>query len=120
MRFLQSILQGTVALGLGFVAWPSGSTAAEPKGFEFFENHIRPVLVQNCYKCHSEEAGKAKGELLLDTRAGVLKGGEAGPAIIPGNPKDSLLMKAVLYESEDLQMPPKSRLSKEAIDKLSQ
>ena len=120
MSFLQRILQGTVALGLGFVAWPSGSTAAEPKGVEVFENHIRPILVQNCYKCHSEEAGKAKGELLLDTRAGVLKGGEAGPAIIPGNPKDSLLMKAVLYESEDLQMPPKSRLSKEAIDKLSQ
>ena len=108
MCFLHRILQGTAVLGLGVVAWPSGSTAAEPEGIEFFENNIRPVLVQNCYKCHSEEAGKAKGELLLDTRAGVLKGGEAGSAIIPGNPKDSILMKAVLYESDDLQMPPKS------------
>ena len=96
----------------------SVADASEAEGMEFFENHIRPVLAENCYKCHSEEAGKAKGELLLDTAAGLLKGGEAGPTIIPGNPAASLLIKAVSYENDDLQMPPKSRLSKSAIDKL--
>ena len=74
-------------LGLVWAAaWPSGLVLAEPDGIEFFENHIRPLLVQNCYKCHSEEAGKAKGELLLDTREGLRKGGDSGPAIVPGEP----------------------------------
>ena len=82
-------------LGLACAAWPSGLAAAEPAGIEFFENHIRPLLVQNCYKCHSQKAGKAKGDLQLDTRAGLLKGGEVGPAIVPGNPKASLLIQAV-------------------------
>src|SRR5262245_47280726 len=52
----------------------------------FFESKIRPVLVENCYKCHSQGAEKVKGGLLLDTRDGVLKGGNTGPAIVPGNP----------------------------------
>ena len=109
-----------MALGLGLAAWPSGLAAAEHGGLEFFENHIRPVLMQNCYKCHSEEAGKAKGELLLDTRAGLLKGGDAGPAIVPGNPKASLVLKAVSYENDDLQMPPKNKLPDAVIAKLTQ
>jgi hypothetical protein len=107
-------------LGLAFAAWPSGLAAAEPEGIEFFENHIRPLLVQNCYKCHSQKAGKAKGELQLDTRAGLLKGGEVGPAIVPGNPRDSLLIRAVSHGDADLQMPPKTKLPQEAIDKLTQ
>ena len=119
MSFFQRLLQGTVAIGLGMAAWPSGLAAVEPGGIEFFENHIRPVLVQNCYKCHSEEAGKAKGELLLDTREGLLKGGEAGPTIVPGDPKASLLLKVVSYENEDLQMPPKNKLPDDAIAKLT-
>jgi hypothetical protein len=74
---------------------------------EFFENKIRPVLVKNCYKCHSAESTKVKGELLLDTREGLLKGGKTGPAIVPGDLEKSLLIKAVRYKDEDLQMPPK-------------
>src|SRR5437867_149241 len=78
----------------------------EPAGLEFFERHIRPLLVEHCYKCHSAQAEKLKGGLLLDTREGVLKGGDTGPAILPGDPDKSLLIKAVRYTDPDLQMPP--------------
>src|SRR5882672_11582340 len=74
---------------------------------EFFETKIRPVLVQNCYKCHGAEATKVKGGLLLDTREGALKGGDSGPALVPGDAEKSLLIKAVRYTDPDLQMPPK-------------
>ena len=77
--------------------------------FDFFEKHIRPVLVENCYKCHSAESEKLKGGLRLDTREGLLKGGDSGPAIIPGDPGNSLLIKAVRYTDKDVQMPPKDR-----------
>jgi hypothetical protein len=80
-------------------------TAAETA---FFENKIRPVLVQNCYKCHSAEATKIKGGLLLDTRDALLKGGDTGPAIVPGEPEKSLLIRAVRYTDPDLQMPPRN------------
>src|ERR1044071_6918590 len=78
-------------------------------GVEFFEKKIRPVLAENCYKCHSAQAEKVKGGLLLDTRAGVLKGGDTGPALVPGEPEKSLIVKAVRYTDENLQMPPKNK-----------
>ena len=53
---------------------------------EFFEKKIRPVLVASCYKCHSSESEKVKGGLLLDTREGLLKGGDSGPSVVPGDP----------------------------------
>src|SRR5262249_49761340 len=77
----------------------------------FFESKIRPLFVKHCYSCHSREAEKLKGELYLDSRAGVRKGGESGPAIVPGKPDESLLIKAVRYVDKDLRMPPKEKLS---------
>jgi hypothetical protein len=74
---------------------------------DFFENKVRPVLANHCYKCHSQTAEKVKGGLLLDTRDAVLAGGNTGPAIVPGNPDKSLLIEAVRYTNPDLQMPPK-------------
>ncbi|MES2708205.1 MAG: PSD1 and planctomycete cytochrome C domain-containing protein [Verrucomicrobiota bacterium] len=74
---------------------------------QFFENRIRPALVENCYRCHSEAEGKSKGGLTLDTRAGWEKGGENGPAIVPGKPDESRLIKAVRHTDPDLAMPPK-------------
>ena len=74
---------------------------------EFFESKIRPVLSDNCYRCHSADAGKDKGGLTLDTREGMTKGGETGPAVVPGNPEKSILLKAIGYLDPDLQMPPK-------------
>src|SRR4051794_13104937 len=76
----------------------------------FFEKKVRPVLVQQCYECHSAGAKKLKGGLLLDTREGTRRGGELGPAVVPGDPEASLLVQAVRYEDENLQMPPKHRL----------
>ena len=72
----------------------------------FFEKNIRPVLAGKCYDCHSAKAAKVKGGLLLDTRAGLLKGGDTGPAVNPGNPDDSLLIAALRYTDKDTQMPP--------------
>ena len=75
----------------------------------FFESKVRPVLVENCYKCHSQAADKVKGGLLLDSREGWQKGGDSGPAIVPGNAEKSLLIKAVRYADKDIQMPPNDK-----------
>ncbi len=78
---------------------------AAKKGVAFFEKHVRPILADHCYGCHSEEADRVKGELLLDTRAGWKKGGANGPVIVPGHPEKSRLIQAVRREG-DLKMPP--------------
>jgi hypothetical protein len=82
----------------------------ERDAIRFFEQKIRPVLVDRCYSCHSAEASKVKGGLVLDTREGLLKGGDEGPALKPGDPDASLLIKAVRYKDE-LKMPPKGKLT---------
>jgi hypothetical protein len=74
----------------------------------FFEENIRPVLSQQCYSCHSSKIEDIKGGLSLDSKEGVLKGGESGPVIVVGNPDQSLLIKAL--EHSDLQMPPDKKL----------
>src|SRR5262249_45607502 len=76
----------------------------------FFEQKIRPVLVEHCYKCHSAQAKSPKGGLLLDSREGLLKGGDSGQAVVPGKPDAGLLLKAVRYTDEALRMPPKGKL----------
>ncbi len=88
-------------------------------GVEFFESRVRPLFAQHCYSCHSEAEGKVKAGLQLDWKGGWEKGGESGPALIPGSPEKSLLMKAVSYSDPDLQMPPKGkRLSSEEVEDL--
>ncbi len=79
-------------------------------GHDFFENKIRPLLIEHCLKCHDGGSpDKPKGGLALDTRAGWEKGGEHGSAIIPGQPDKSLLIRALRYTDKDLQMPPKGK-----------
>ena len=88
----------------------SGSLKADEKT-DFFEAKIRPVLIESCYKCHSAAAqanGKLKGGLLLDNRESIRRGGETGPAIVPGNTKNSLLLSALRHE--DFEMPPNGKL----------
>ena len=81
--------------------------AASPEELAFFESKIRPVLVEKCYKCHAAgEGNKIKGGLALDTREGARKGGDSGPAVVPGDAKKSLLLEAIRYTKNDLQMPP--------------
>lgn len=76
---------------------------------EFFESKIRPILADHCYTCHSQKSEKVKGGLLLDNRAASLKGGDTGPAVVPGDLEKSLLIQAVRYTNEDMQMPPKKQ-----------
>ena len=83
---------------------------AEDADLEFFEKKIRPVLVTHCYECHSADAKKLGGELLLDSSDGVKKGGETGPALDGSNPDTSLLIKAIRYTDDSLKMPPKGKL----------
>jgi len=102
---------GVLAL-LVFV--PLSSFADE--GTDFFESKIRPVLVQQCYACHSAEAvkaGKLKGGLQLDSRDGIRQGGESGPSVVPGKVQESLLVAALRHES--FKMPPKGKLPDEVI-----
>ena len=94
------------------VGLSSSLVAQTSEQLEFFESRIRPVLVQHCYKCHSAEASKAdklKGGLLVDSRQGLLEGGESGAVVVPGNVEESLLISALRYE--DFEMPPKGKLS---------
>ncbi|MFM7399055.1 MAG: DUF1549 domain-containing protein, partial [Verrucomicrobiota bacterium] len=81
--------------------------AAQPSAadLEFFESRIRPALVAECYECH--DAKKQKGDLRLDHRAAMLKGGETGPLLIAGDPDKSLLIQSITHEHEDLKMPKK-------------
>ncbi len=100
---------------LGWFAWllalgaaPGPSAGEGPADVEFFERKIRPVLVSECYSCHSSGAKKVRGNLLLDSRAGLLKGGDSGPSIVPGKPEESLLLEALRHEG--LEMPPEGKL----------
>ena len=100
---------------------PTVKAAIAPADLQFFEAKIRPLLAEKCYKCHSNESEKVKGGFLLDTREAVLAGGNTGPAIVPGKPDDSLLIQAIRYKDEDLQMPPKGeKLSDQQIADLTE
>jgi len=82
--------------------------AADPAGIAFFEQKVRPVLVEHCYGCHSADAKKLRGNLHLDSKAGWQKGGDSGEAaIIPGDPEASLLIRTIQHREPDLDMPPK-------------
>ena len=112
-----------LALGFGLMVFPLVCAAAPPgtnaAGIDFFERRIRPLLVDNCYKCHSHQSEKVRGGFMLDTRDGLRQGGDSGPAIVPGHPERSLLIKAVSYTDKDLQMPPKDQtLADEQIENL--
>jgi hypothetical protein len=86
-----------------------------PEDVEFFEKKIRPVLVDSCYSCHSAEAKSVKGSFRLDTKELLLRGGDTGPAIVPGDPDKSLLIKAIRHADKDLAMPPKKKLAAEVV-----
>jgi len=104
---------------MGALGHAAVSAAIAPEQKEFFENKIRPILANSCLECHSAEKGKVKGGLNMDSRESVLKGGETGPAMEPGNAAKSLLIKAVTWE-DDLQMPPKKKLTSEEIAALKE
>ena len=99
-------------------AMANEQSADDPAKLEFFENQIRPVLVKHCYECHAADSKEIKGGLLLDSRNGLMTGGESGPAIVPGDPDSSLLLQALRHES--LEMPPEQKLADEVISDFAQ
>ncbi|MEO8353652.1 MAG: PSD1 and planctomycete cytochrome C domain-containing protein, partial [Chthoniobacteraceae bacterium] len=115
MRIPTTFFALVVSAGAAVTTEPSAEQAA------FFESKIRPILAENCYRCHSLEKGKAKGGLTLDSREGWQKGSENGPVIVPGKPEESVLVTAIGYDDPDLQMPPKDeKLSAEQIGALTE
>ncbi len=110
-RFLSVTLPGCLLVGV--FCSPLGAdppTTFDRERVRFFERRIRPVLRKHCFKCHSASAASLKGELRLDFRGGLRAGGESGPAVIPGKPEKSLLIRAI--EHKGPKMPPSGRLPK--------
>ncbi|MFO0867757.1 MAG: PSD1 and planctomycete cytochrome C domain-containing protein [Pirellulales bacterium] len=93
-----------------------GQEASQPteEQLAFFETRIRPVLVTHCYECHAADSRILQGGLRVDHRAGLLAGGDSGPAVVPGKPQESLLLKALRYDG--LEMPPRGRLTAAVIE----
>lgn len=101
-----NILTSLVVAAVCFA--PSRSFAAGDA--TYFDEYIEPLLKQHCYDCHSHDAGEASGGLVLDSKAGWQVGGDSGPAIVPRQLNKSILWRAVVYEDENLQMPPDGKL----------
>jgi hypothetical protein len=89
------------------------------EGLEFFEKNVRPILSDRCYECHSANKNSSKGGLILDSHDGAYKGGDEGPAVVPGNLEKSLLIKAVRYTDPEFSMPPKKTGGKLPDDKIA-
>jgi hypothetical protein len=89
-----------------------------PAAAQFFETKVRPILAENCFQCHGEK--KHRGDLRLDSLAAALEGGGRGPALVPGHPEKSLLIKAIGHQDKDLKMPQDNKLSREQVDVLTE
>ena len=115
LRVVSAFSLCLLALNLSVTA-DEPNAAATPEQVKFFETHVRPLLSDRCFKCHNHI--KQSGELRVDSREGLLQGGESGPAVVVGHLEESLLLEAVNYKS--LEMPPDGRLSEEQIKYLTQ
>jgi hypothetical protein len=121
---MRNLLCGRTALALAVAATLFAGPAVSPSlaqqparlQVQFFEEHVRPLLASNCYRCHGPE--KQRSGLRLDSRAAVLAGGDGGPVVVPGKPDQSKLVKAINYR--DLEMPPGKRLSKNEVAALTE
>lgn len=111
--FWLGIIGGFIVAGTP-AAFGQGNDSAESAArwsaadLKFFESKIRPVLIDKCYRCHSDSAKSLGGGLRVDSRDGLLRGGDSGPAVEPGEPDDSLLIEALRYEDPNYAMPPKN------------
>ncbi|MEX0727546.1 MAG: DUF1549 domain-containing protein, partial [Planctomycetaceae bacterium] len=114
-RFACLVLGIACAVGSS-AAYAQESAAPTVEQLEFFELKIRPLLVEHCHKCHGPE--KHQGNLRLDSLEAIIAGGDSGPAAIPGEPGESLLIEAIGYEGV-VQMPPSGKLEQEDIDRLT-
>jgi len=94
------------------ISWAAAPSSNPAEEVAYFEKHVRPLLVNNCYNCHSANT-KAAGGLRVDDRNGLLQGGNSGAAIVPGSPEESYLLQAVRHEEDAPKMPPKKKLTDE-------
>lgn len=109
-RSLVRLISGWIVVGTCGLALAVEMT---PDQRVFFENKIRPVLVKQCYECHSATAKKLGGKLLLDSPSEMISGGESGPSVLPGDPDKSLIIQALKYDG--IEMPPKKKLPDQVI-----
>src|SRR5229473_8262126 len=98
------------AIGLFLVNVCAPAAEPTPEQIEFFEKKVRPVFVEHCFECHSKKAPKRRAGLLLDSRAGILKGGDNGPLFEAAKPEDSRIIEALNYKNPNLQMPKQGKL----------
>ncbi len=108
LKLIASLLLAAASAAL------AGDGAPDAAALEFFENKVRPLLAEHCYRCHSagaEAKGKLKAGFRVDSREGLIRGGDSGSALTPGDATASLIVEAVGYGNEDMAMPPKGRLS---------
>lgn len=98
---------------------PASVAQAEEKvddvGKKLFREKILPALKDHCFECHSAKSDDLKGNLRLDTREGLRKGGDNGPAVAPGDPDKSFLLRAMSYREDDYKMPPRGKLDDELL-----
>ena len=99
-------------------SWHFSADAVGAEDFDFFEQEIRPLLIEHCYECHGPKPSEIEGGLRLSSRAAILRGGDSGPAAHSADPNESLLIRAVRYNDPLLQMPPDDRLSRHQIEAL--
>ena len=108
-----------VLIGLcrpALAAPPKANAESTSEDREFFESQVRPLLVARCHKCHGPTRGK--GNLSLTSRSEIIAGGDSGPVVVPGKPEESLLIEAIRYGNDQLQMPPDGKLPEEDIARL--
>lgn len=109
--FSFSLFSLRLILSVAVTGWSTSSLVADElpaAEVEFFETRIRPVLVEHCYSCHAADAKIIRGGLLVDSRDGLLDGGDSGASVVPGDPDESLLLSALRHESYE--MPPDQKL----------
>ncbi len=114
MRMLRRI---PPLIGLAFLALSARADGPGSSTDEFFERAVRPILVERCAECHGDRP-TPKGGLRLTSRAGLLRGGDSGPAAVPGKPEESLLVEAIRYVDEP-RMPPRKKLTDREIEALT-
>ncbi len=115
-QFPVLLVAAWAGLAAAAVAASQTPAASGPRA-DFFEMKVRPIFAVNCYDCHVEDD---KGGLHLDSREAILKGGKRGPAIVPGNPDESLLIQAVRHTHDKLKMPKDGQLTKEQVEALAE
>ena len=95
------------------VLLPAVAQTSDVETRDFFESKVRPLLAEHCFRCHSMKAETLRGELYLDNRDRLLKGGQSGAVVLPGDPENSLLVQAIRWE--ELKMPPSGRLTENQV-----